>query len=102
MNKKNFLGLLAAVVFTAVVAVNVNIASQERGISNIAYANVEALADDEGPTNPPTGGGGGGGESSSGVSNVDWWMNPGCYGSGHPYGPCTGYSCSGQGSANCP
>ena len=46
MNKNKIFGLVAVLVIAAMVAVNVNINSQEKGLSDIYLANVEALANE--------------------------------------------------------
>ena len=49
MNKKKIIGLLAAGLIAAVATTNLNIATQESGLSEVSLANVEALADSEKP-----------------------------------------------------
>ena len=44
MNKKKIFGLLAAGLIAAVATTNLNIVSNEKGLSNISLANVEMLA----------------------------------------------------------
>ena len=44
MNKKKIIGLLAAGLIAAVATTNLNIATQESGLSEVSLANVEALA----------------------------------------------------------
>ena len=47
MNKKKLLGTIAALAIAATVAFNVNLNSQEKGLSDVYLANVKALADCE-------------------------------------------------------
>ena len=44
MNKKKFFGLLAAGLIAAVATTNLNLVSNEKGLSGASLANIEALA----------------------------------------------------------
>ena len=50
MNNKKILGIFAALAIAVVTAFNVNINSQEKGLSDVSLANVEALAQEDGGT----------------------------------------------------
>ena len=104
MNKKKFFGFIAIVVLAVIATVNVNLASQERGVSDLAYANTEALADDEDSGGGGSSGGGGGGESSSGSEYVSMGFNMSNYShcTSCIYGPWIVYDCFGSGDADCP
>ena len=98
MNKK-ILGFIAIVVFAVIATVNVNIASQERGISNLAYANMEALADDE--DNPPpcyTCTGGSSAEYYTGYDYVTYDYSPNYWG---PHPNLIVIGCHGRGDRRC-
>ena len=103
MNKK-ILGFIAIVVFAVIATVNVNLASTKRGVSNLAYANTEALtADEDGWEWKPPGTGGGGGEIYSGVATIEWEWSGQTPGGGHPYTwDMFRITCHGQGWDNCP
>ena len=46
MNKKTIFGSIAVLVIAAMAAFNVNVNSQEKGLSDVSLANVEALANE--------------------------------------------------------
>ena len=50
MNKKKIFGSITVLAIAAMVAFNVNINSQEKVLSEVSLANIEALADESGGT----------------------------------------------------
>ncbi len=51
MNKKKIFGSIAVLAIAAMAAFNVNVNTQENGLSDISLDNVEALADEINPIN---------------------------------------------------